>query len=732
MSEQNASTGILFSEEERRAFESNVTQLRVDSFRIILLLTLIVGWVWFSWAAWPRSHHYSLFYSDVWVLSLLLVGLVAASFVLHLRHLHSAMVVFVMGLVGLLTALAAQVGTAEVAYLYAIPLVFASVLLGQSALVVVGALVGLMIAVIGVGTVGLGIAQLAPVIITLALTAMVTWTATHNMQVTLAWTLNGYREAHKNELLARESKANLALALKSLDNALAKLRRANERLSQVTLEAEEARHVKQQFAQTISHELRTPLNLIVGFAETMIKSPEYYGGPLPPSYLRDLSVVYRNACHLQNLVNDVLDLARLEAAYLTLHPEPLDIAGLIQDATDVARSLVARRGLALHIDVAPDLPQVVGDAVRLKQVILNLLNNAARFTEQGSITVAARADDSHVIVSVTDTGIGIPAGERAHIFEAFRQLENPMQRRNEGAGLGLAISQQLIQQHGGQIWVESEVGRGSTFSFKLPVKQVDTITPERPLDSTVAAPARTGAQQKRLILVVTRSPSSAALLSNYLTGYRVLAMSSLEQARLAAQQYVPQVVIVDTATADVDPALVRAQFTADLSVRAVITCPLPGEEPLRQRVAADGYLIKPITRESLWDVLRQFREDYERVLVVDDDRDFVRLVSRMLTNPVRPYNIMYAYSGSEALEIIKYSPPDIVLLDLNLPDMDGAQVTQAIRADPQFNAMRVVVVTAYSDFDSGGLLDGVMTIAAGDGLRPQAIVQWLQAILAQV
>ncbi len=720
---------MILTEDEKKAYRVNAVELRLESLRNLLMLTAIVGWLWFSWASWPRSGVYELFYSEAWSISLLLLVLVFVCALVQIRYLYTASVLFVAGLVALLTGLLLTFQSPESAYLYVLPLVFSSVLLGQAALITVTVIVSGVMLTFGVLEPGLRLAALMPPLLTLILSALAVSTSTRNLHIALAWTLNSYQHAHANALLARERKTQLAQAVHSLDKAMIRLQRTNARLTQVTSEAEEARKIKQQFAQTISHELRTPLNLIAGFTETMIKSPEYYGGPLPPHYLRDLSVVYRNACHLQDLVNDVLDLARLEAAYLSLQIEALDMGALIEDAVSMARSLIVGRGLALDLEITPGLPPVLADRVRLKQVILNLLKNAARFTEQGRITVQAWAEDDAVIVAVEDTGIGIPEDRLSQIFESFRQLENPMQRRTEGAGLGLAISQQLIRLHGGEIWVESDLGTGSTFFFSLPTRgamlHLDRSLETAASDTAIQAVAP---PPKPLLLVLTHSPTSATLLTRHLPGFRIMFLSNPEQITSTAQQLLPQAMIIDTVTETLTPAYLDTVIAALSEDTVVIRCALPGEAQWR-RLAVDGYLIKPVTHAALWDILRQFDARLDRMLVVDDDRDFVRLIGRMLMNPLRDFTVMYAYSGLEALQIVEHAPPDILLIDMCLPDMDGLQVIETIRSTPKYAGMRIIVIAAYEESDGANLIDGTFVVTKNAGLHPNEVLRWLQSTL---
>lgn len=719
---------LTLAQEEKSAYHLNEVELRLESFRNILILTAIAGWLWFSWASWPRSRVYELFYSEAWSISLLLLVLVFVCGLVQIRYLYAASVIFVVGLVAVFTGLLLMFKTPEVAYLYVLPLIFSSVLLGQVALVSIALLICSVILTLGFAASGPNVPTFMPPLLTLTLTALAVSTSTRNLHIALAWTLNSYRHAHANELLARERKAQLSQAINGLDKAMSRVQRTNARLTQAILEAEEARRIKQQFAQTISHELRTPLNLIAGFTETMIKSPEYYGEPLPSNYLRDLSVVYRNACHLQDLVDDVLDLARLEAAYLSLQTEEIQIGVLIQDAVDMARKLVVERGLTLSTDVAADLPPVMGDHVRLKQVVLNLLKNAARFTEEGGVVVRAWAQDDSVIVAVEDTGIGIPDDHLAHIFESFRQLENPMQRRREGAGLGLAISQRLIALHGGEIWVESIVGMGSTFYFSLPVERTTALE----LDHSLGAEADTpiaNTHDKPPLLVLTRSSSSATLLTRHFPDHRIIFISDRERIKAAVQQLLPQAIIIDTGTESLTPEEFDRLAASSEEGTMLITCALPGDEQWHRQLAVEGYLIKPITRNALWDVLRQIDGDMNRVLVVEGDRDFGRLMGRMLASPLHDLSVMFAYSGLEALQIIEHAPPDLLLIDLNLPDIDGREVIETIRRSPQYAGVRIVVITAYEEDELSRRVEGEFSVTKAAGMAPNEIMYCLRMLL---
>lgn len=715
--------------QEKSAMQDSLDELRRESFKPIVFITAVIGWIWFSWSAWPLNS-YTLFRSEAWITSSLLVLISVASYLIAAKSLTWASELFVGGLLVVFTCCIILFEQPDSAYLYVFPVVFSGALLNQSGLGVVAFAVVVLSMSIELAVPQFYFSDFFIPLFVVEMTSVTIFISTTTLQKALAWALNNYEVAHENELTARENKNKLEQVLKNLDSAMAKLQRTNESLTIARNQAEEARKIKQQFAQTISHELRTPLNLIVGFTETMIKSPEYYGDLLPPVYMRDLSVVYRNAYHLQNLVNDVLDLARLEAAYLSLELEKINLNDVIIDAVQTIRSFIESHGLTVSTELADDLPCIWGDSVRLKQVLLNLMNNAARFTKQGGVIVRTLMGENGVIVAVHDTGVGIPPDDLSDIFEAFRQLENPMQRRADGAGLGLTICKQLIELHGGRIWVESEVGKGSTFFFSLPGGHLEAISAESKGTENAGGSIIEIIPAQRTVLLVTSSSSAAALISHSMSSYRTVVVSRLHEVPAVAQQLLPQAIIVDTGAEAVSEERFKKFIeTLTISPACLFTYPLSMEETLRKRLSADAYLIKPVMRENLWTILRQFDEKSNRVLVVDYDQDFVRLMTRMLVSPIRSYQVSYAYSGHEAMQMIRRNKPDILLLDLNLPDMDGQHIIQLVRADPILKHMRIVIITAHEELSSSNLLKGHMYVTKTSGVTALELVKWTKSIL---
>jgi len=712
---------------EWEAFGEDLNDLRAGSLRSVILFVALVAYLWACWVVWPVTGGGAPLEAWLGVMALILGAI--ASYGLRQCSVTVSSLILISALILANSCAMSAFGGHTIPYLFSLSVIFASLLLGRKALFIVAALSSAIVVYIGLARHDWPWRELAGPVSVILLTAVISWLSARNLYTALEWSRNSRIEAQRRAEQARDRQSELQRALKALDEASYRIRRMNYQLALARDQAEEARRLKSQFAANISHELRTPLNLIVGFTELMFQSPEYYGAKLPPNYLRDLGIVYRNARHLQDLVDDVLDLSRIEAARMGLLPEETDPGELICEVADTARSLVESRGLALHLQIPEDLPPLWIDPVRVRQVLFNLLNNAARFTEEGSVTVKAKVADGSLLVSVEDTGVGIAPQDIPKVFEEFRQLDGSTRRRYGGAGLGLAISKHFVQLHGGRIWVESEPGKGSTFSFTLPLNRDDEVG-QFPYQPSAPLPSVLETEKDQILLAVTPSPAAATLLNRYVEGYRTIVAQDLDQAREWIGNLIPQGVVVDMANGCRDPEELR-RLAEEWGLQQVplIACPLPGEEPLRQRMAVDGYLVKPVTRRNLLDTLRQFGEEVETILVIDDDRDFVQLMGRMLDSPPRPYRVLKAYSGYEGLQVMRYRRPDLVLLDLMLPDVDGLEVLREMRADPLLRDMPVVIVSAKGEMEDVGELSGVVMVTKEEGFQPGELVRWVRAIL---
>ena len=483
---------------------------------------------------------------------------------------------------------------------------------------------------------------------------------------------------------ARASRAILAQRTKALDEATQNLEYTNNHLRDARRAAEQARLLKAQFAANVSHELRTPINLIVGFSEMIATAPQAYGAPLPFAYRSDFNTIHRNARHLQSLINDVLDVSQIEAGHMTVVTEEISIQSVISVAVEMMRDQFRVKGLALNTDLPDDLPLLWLDRVRIRQVIINLLSNALRFTDTGSVTVRAVLDDANVVVCVEDTGLGISQAEVARVFDEFHQADASLARRHGGTGLGLALSRRFVELHDGRMWLESEgvPGKGSRFAFSLPV--MAHTFPVAPMQTPTYAARPTS---DRTYLVIDDDPAVAALFERYSQRNQVLTAGNLNDAAHLIRSAHPAAVVMDEGlAADLDGN--------QLGDAALITCRLPSGRRSMQTWGVTEYLVKPVSFETLRSVLRKLGRSIRTILVIDDDREIVRLFYRMIQTMPEKYEIWRAYSGTEGLDLIRAQPPDAIVLDLLMPDVDGLTIVQLLKTDARLTLIPVIVVSA--------------------------------------
>ena len=393
-------------------------------------------------------------------------------------------------------------------------------------------------------------------------TVAITWLAMRPLQIVGEWAWSAY--GRSQELLgdAQDTQLRLNQMLDDLTSANTRLVRLNRLADGLRQEAEEARRAKEQFVANVSHELRTPLNMIIGFSEMILNAPQAYsaspsGGRLPPALLADLAVILRNAQHLASLIDDVLDLSQIEAGQMALVRERVALPEIISEALVAVRPLFESKRLALRADLEDGLPEVSGDRTRIREVLLNLLSNAGRFTEQGGVTVAARRRDGELLVSVTDTGPGIAAADQSRLFQPFQQLDASLRRRFGGTGLGLSISQRFVEMHGGRMWVESAPGAGAAFRFTLPIEPPAPaargagrwLTPSwEYLEQTHPSLAPVPAAQPEIVVCETGG-SLAHLLTRYLQDARVTSVADLTEALAQAASLRARAVVINASSA---------------------------------------------------------------------------------------------------------------------------------------------------------------------------------------
>jgi len=550
----------------------------------------------------------------------------------------------------------------------------------------------------------------------------------------MMWT--GYERSLALLEQSRDFQQRLAETLSDLTAANTQLTHLNRQAQSLRQAAEDERRSKEQFVANVSHELRTPLNMIVGFAEMMLRTPESYGDHIPPSLLADLAVVLRNSQHLSSLIDDVLDLSQMQAGQMALSKERVSLAEMIQAATIAVRPLFESKNLYLEMDVPQDLPLVFCDRTRIREVVLNLMSNAGRFTEHGGVRVKARQEGGDVVVSVADTGPGIAEEDKDKLFQPFQQLDGTLRRRHGGSGLGLSISKNFVDLHNGKIWFESRKGAGTTLFFRLPISPAepapDTFArwfnphqeyegrsrPSR-LKPVVAAPR---------IVVVERGESLQRLFRRYGDGLEITAGEDLEQALRGLAQTPAQALLVNTENPD--EALKRLAASALLppGIPAMV-CSLPSDADAITALGANDYLTKPITREALFGALEQLDKKVEKILVVDDEPDALHLFRRMLSMSDRHYRVFRATNGRQALELLRTQRPDVMLLDLVMPEMNGYQLLAIKNQSPDLLDIPVILISA-KDLFSRPLVSRTLSVTLRDGLPLPQLLACLKSLSA--
>lgn len=557
-------------------------------------------------------------------------------------------------------------------------------------------------------------------------TLIVGWLVLRPFRTALHWSWFGYVAAIDARTELERHQGELSRALRSLSITQHRLEQVNQELAWAREAAEEARRLKAEFAANISHELRTPLNHIIGFSEVMVTAPETYGGDvLPESYRGDIEAIYRSARHLSQLIDDVLDLSQIEAERMGLVKAWVDLREVVDEALAVVRRFLESKRLALTLDFAPELPAVLVDRTRIRQVLINLLSNAARFTEHGGISVRVRARDHDLVVSVTDTGPGIRAEDLPKVFEEFRQLDGSTRRRHEGSGLGLAISKRFVELHGGNVWAESEVGQGSTFSFSVPVASANLITSPYSGEGPVWDRLVTEwSEAQKTLAVVSPDPALSHLVRRFLEGYSVVDANCLAQVRtLCATGRVDALLV----TADSTSAALRA-LSEEPTLPAglpIVACSIPNRRNLAREIGVTTYLVKPVDRDALVRAIVGLGPAVRNLLLVDDDPVTLRLFEQMLRTNAYTYRIRKATNGTRALRSMQAKRPDAVILDLLMPDVDGYAVLAAMRRVPELRDVPVIAVSARGAREEAIVADAVAITRRG-GLQVGELIRFIR------
>ncbi len=461
------------------------------------------------------------------------------------------------------------------------------------------------------------------------------------------------------------------------------LTETNRQLEQRNLEVEKANRLKSEFLASMSHELRTPLHTIIGFSELLGEETQ---GPLNEKQKRFLGHIHRDSLHLLELINDVLDLSRIEAGRLELHCDVFPVAPALEEALLIVRPSAAQKEIPIEVEIEDGL-SVYADRIRFKEILVNLLSNAVKFTPRGGkISVQGEERSEEVYFAVSDTGIGIAPENQEAIFDSFYQVGSTTKGIREGTGLGLAIVRHLVAGQGGRIWVESEPGRGSTFQFTLPT--------EPKVGDTVVEP-----HHAPLVLVGEPEDGARELLVGYLgpQGYRTETAATAAELVRKARQLRPDAIALDVAIAQGGwralHTLLGAPDTVDIPV---VVMSSQNEADSAISVGAAAFLVKPVKKEIFLETIRKYVHpipgEVTRILAVDDEPESLTLVQEVLSQG--GYVPILARSGREALETLARTDVDLVIIDLVMPEMSGFELILRIKENSRLESLPLVVLTA--------------------------------------
>ena len=520
--------------------------------------------------------------------------------------------------------------------------------------------------------------------------------------------------AERQRLVARLKDSNRYLMRQH-----AALRRADEEILQVNRQLEQSSRYKSEFLANMSHELRTPLNAIMGFSEILLDATMNLTPGERTEFLRN---IHSSGQHLLGLINDILDLAKIEAGKMDLHSEDMPIQEALQEVTAILDPMARQQGLQLKTVGATEAGVIKADRSKFKQVLYNLLSNAVKFTPApGSITVTVQDSPEQLMVSVADTGIGMKPEDLPKLFREFEQIDGSYTRRYQGTGLGLALCRRFVEMHGGRIWAESQFGKGSTFTFTIP--REPRLAAEAPLEE---APPTVETMELPLVLVVEDDPASSQRLTAEIqgVGYRVAHAFDGDEAVRKAMEILPDLVVMET----VLPVKDGWQVLQELRARAatadvpVLICSVTRNQPLMNQFGVAGYVAKPWATKTMQDELRRVgqgisrRRDRVRVLLVHRDRRALALLAATLVE--EGFEVFRAPGLQEALEKARAAAPDVVALAP--PEPEWVLGLRGLPGQPALVALGEVSprvpATAWSAVIPSGLTEPDAVLRAIKGL----------------
>ena len=455
---------------------------------------------------------------------------------------------------------------------------------------------------------------------------------------------------------------------------------------------------KTEFVSTVSHELRTPLTSIKGYADLLAAGVV---GSLTDGQKQFMDIVSNNADRLTALINDLLDISCIESGRVKLEIQPMQIQDVVQDVVDLMRTQIEAKGLALQVEVPENLPRMQGDRDRLTQVLTNLVSNAYRYTPGGQVSIVVAEMPGVLRVDVSDTGIGIAEEDRSKIWDRFFRAAHPVVEEAGGTGLGLSIVKMFVEMHGGRIWLDSEPGKGSTFTFILPT--VEARAPALPEPETEPETTPQVDLGRKTVLVVEDEPDIGALIRYQLEahGYQVLTATRGDEALAKAEATSPDLITLDILLPDQDGFDVLRQLKAnpDTTGIPVLILSIVQDEESGFRLGAVDYMTKPIDERRLIESVRAILVRKTKVLIAEDEPDAARLLTHMLER--HGYLTLVAADGYETLLMARREKQGLILLDLRMPGMDGYEALTRLKRDVKTRDIPIIAMSAYApDYQS--------------------------------